>query len=100
MALLNRGRALCSVGEFEKSLAVFEQYLNEGGESNISVLATMGIVHYFLGDLEKSLTVFQSCLENGQQETYSMVGRFVAQVLYALGTSDHQILARQQVLQM
>jgi tetratricopeptide (TPR) repeat protein len=100
MALLNKGRALCSVGEFEKSLVIYQEYLDAGGEPTASVLATMGIVCYFLGELEKSLNLFQSCLEQNQQGTFSLAGRFVAQVLYALGTNDHKALARQQVLHM
>jgi citrate synthase len=103
----NRARLLSALHRFPDALRVFVQ-LDNGSNGSINTNVTIislvvrGITQFFCSKLVDSLNAFEQALTlAADHETQrAQVVLWLAQVLWALGTPEHQELAKQQLFSM
>ncbi|RKP24941.1 hypothetical protein SYNPS1DRAFT_29317 [Syncephalis pseudoplumigaleata] len=102
----SRARLLTALRQFPDALRVFAQLDDSNDQqaaanSNVAIieLVVRGITQFFCNELADSLTAFEQALtlaaDNETQR--AQVVLWLAQVLWALGTQEHQELAKQQL---
>ncbi|KAJ2785924.1 Superkiller protein 3 [Coemansia interrupta] len=99
-ALASRARALCAAGLFADSVAAYADAEAAGWTPGALGHVAHGTALFFAGMLEPALRCFELALdslpaEDAQQR--AAVGLRLAQVLWALDTPEHRVLARDQL---
>ncbi|KAK9721013.1 Superkiller protein 3 [Basidiobolus ranarum] len=99
ITLTNKARVLCPLGLFEESTLCFltAQTIDHSNKNRtVYNYIGLGISHYFNGQLEESLKSFEVALVEAQEEPELAqdVTLFLSHVLWALGTEQHQSLAK------
>ncbi|KAJ2721329.1 Superkiller protein 3 [Coemansia sp. Benny D115] len=116
IARTHLARALCSAGEYADSVRAYAEAAETAERPDAPRLvfyATLGrsLALFFAGQLEDSLGHFEQTLalaeeaqdmtgqqQQQQQRQRGVVAVMLAQVLWALGSSEHRALARQMLL--
>ncbi|ORX98234.1 TPR-like protein [Basidiobolus meristosporus CBS 931.73] len=99
IALTNKARVLCPLGLFEESTLCYltAQTIDHSNKNRtVYNYIGLGIAYYFNGQLEDSLKSFEVALVEAQDdpELAQDVTLFLSHVLWALGTEQHQLLAK------
>ena len=98
----NLARCLCAEGLFEESAIIFTKTVENGGDAYCA--AGLGLALFLGHKPQESLLAFQKALELSQKDSKDIqlvndVNLVLSQVLFAIGTSDHIALAKQQLFQ-
>ncbi|ORX73718.1 hypothetical protein DL89DRAFT_2902 [Linderina pennispora] len=108
IGLAHLGRALCSAGRCAEASDVYDRAAELQASVEINsrqaFYATLGhsLALFFAERLEESLGLFERALEQSEAvpALRPVVAVMLAQVLWALGSDEHRMLARQHLLEV